>query len=286
MRPLGAAGWLGLALLALGQLLTLVHLRPLSDSWYGLCWTGVILVGDAWLRRRGAPSLVRDRPLELAAMALTSAALWWGLELANHSMQAWDYSASPDIPLWRQRLRSTWFFATLIPGVWITGAVTVELLRDASWVRRPSRSIPRWARGSLALLGLGLLALAPWQPRLALGLILLGLVLVCDPINAARGRPSLLAALETGDLRAPLGFAIGAMASGIVGEAWNYPASPKWTYDVPYIDFAHVFELPALGLLGYGLLSWAVFCVYHFVRPRGLASAATRPEDALALTGL
>ena len=36
-RILPAYGWAGAALLALGQTLTLVHLRPLSDYWYGFC---------------------------------------------------------------------------------------------------------------------------------------------------------------------------------------------------------------------------------------------------------
>jgi hypothetical protein len=71
-----------------------------------------------------------------------------------------------------------------------------------------------------------------------------------------------------------------------MGEAWNYPASPKWTYDVPYIGFAHVFEMPLLGYLGYPLLALAIFTLYHFVRGLipGMPARADR-DDAVGLMG-
>ena len=85
MRPLGAAGWLGLALLALGQLLTLVHLRPLSDSWYGLCWTGVILVGDApYYARFG---FARRHTVNLAMPGWVDERRFLGLELAAGALK-------------------------------------------------------------------------------------------------------------------------------------------------------------------------------------------------------
>lgn len=286
-RPLPWFGWVGLVLVGAGQLLTLWHWRPLSDHWYGLCWTGVTLLADAWLFRCSGRCLLRDRRGDVLLMLVVSAACWWGLEHANHAMQAWSYSPSPDVPAWQQRLRATLFFATLVPATWAAG------LAALAW--RPWRALtggPRLPAGPrarllLALAGAACLLSAPWLVHVALGLILLGLLLLLDPLNHWRGRPSLIAAMGEGDYRVPVVFAGATMATGVVGEMWNYPASPRWTYDVPYIGFAYVFEMPLLGFVGYGLLALTVFAVYHFVRGFVLAPGRDRTAgDALALAGL
>jgi hypothetical protein len=213
-------GWLGVLLMLLGQVLTLVHLRPLSDWWYGISFTGVILAGDAWVQHRSGRGLLRDRPRDLVLMAVLSASAWWAVEFANLFMQAWEYSESPDIPTWRQRVRSTWFFSTLIPATWVAGMVALAML--------PTR----------------------------------------------------------GKYRVPIAFAVGSMVLGVIGEMWNYPASPKWTYDVPVIGFWYVFEMPALGFFGYGLLALVILAVYRFVRPLVLGPAKPEGDDPLSLTGL
>ena len=57
---------------------------------------------------------------------------------------------------------------------------------------------------------------------------------------------------------------------------------------MPWIDFAYVFEMPALGFLGYGLLALTIFAVYQFVRGFVLEPAASLEGegDPLTLTGL
>lgn len=135
-------------------------------------------------------------------------------------------------------------------------------------------------------MGVTALVLAPFVPELALGLILLGVLLVLDPINFTHGRPSAWACLARRDCRVPVSFAAGSMAMGVVGEMWNYPASPKWTYDVPLIDFAYVFEMPVLGFFGYGLLALTILAVYQLVRGWVLGPATSQGDDPLSLTGL
>jgi hypothetical protein len=280
-------GWAGLALLALGQTLTLVHLRPLSDYWYGICWYGFLLAGDAWVLRRQGRSLLACARRDLFLMIGVSAAGWWGFELANTALfNNWGYSASPDVPLWAQRLRSTFFFSSLLPATWVAALVALAL----PWARRPV-AIPRWSpsRRALVLLGLAGVAaaiVARLVPALSLPLALVALVLALDPVNHARGRPSLLACAARGDARLPIGLVASSLVAGLVGEGWNYPASPRWTYDVPFIGFAHVFEMPLLGYLGYPMLALALFVLYHFVR--GLVPGMPPPatsDDALGLLG-
>lgn len=274
----------GALLLALGQTLTLVHLRPWSDYWYGVVWTGFILAADALLAARTGASLVLDRTRDLAAMVVASAALWWLFELANVLLlTSWHYSPSPDVPLWVQRLRSTYFFATLLPATWEASLLALLVARPAPLA---STSAPRaLVIGALVVGALtGSLILVFPSLSLPLGLIALGLLV--DAVNLGRGRPSLLAHLRVGSWGLPLSIALGNIAAGFVGEMWNYPADPRWSYHVPYADVLRVFAMPLPGYLGYAALALDLWALYHLVRPArasGRALAATHP---LALSGL
>lgn len=58
---------------------------------------------------------------------------------------------------------------------------------------------------------------------------------------------------------------LGCLICGFFWEMWNYYAYPKWIYQIPGVDFIHVFEMPLLGYLGYIPFSFEIFAFYHFV---------------------
>jgi hypothetical protein len=276
----------GVALLGLGHGFTRAPCPPWSEYWYGLCWTGFILCGDLALERLAGRSLLAHHPRDLAAMSAVSAAVWWGFEGANvASFQSWSYTPSPDVPRWVQRARSTWFFATLLPATWVALALALTL----PGVQRLRRSWgwPIGRRTLRALTGLGLACgLASLAARpLALPLTLCALVGVLDPMNHRRGLPSLVGALRAGDLRTPVALAVSSLATGLLGEFWNAHATPRWTYDVPWIGFWYVFEMPLLGFAGYPMLAAALWVVYHAVRP-WIVREPAGGGDPLGLTGL
>jgi len=286
-RPFPLYGWLGIALVAAGQALTLVHWRPLSDYWYSLCWYGVALAADAFLARRHR-SLLTARPREALLMLLVSASAWWALEWANAGgIGAWSYSPSDDVPRWLQRLRSTIAFASLLPVTFELAMVALALGPVARMRLRRGIVVGTTLRAISMAAGAAALVAAAIFPSLGLALILSGIVALLDPWNGRRGRPSLLGCLERGDLRLPAALVTSSLAWGLVGEAWNYPADPKWTYHVPYVDFAHVFEMPLLGYFGYPVFALAVFAVYHAARGLlGAAPASPKADDPLSLVGL
>lgn len=259
----------GLLLLTAGQTLTQVHLRPLSDSWYALVWSGFILVADGFVYSRTGASLITRRPRDFGVMLGSSAAVWWLYEIANRWLfSSWTYSSSPDVPLWAQAMRSTLAFSTLVPATWQAALVVLSLSarRDAP---RPSTGVTSRRLGwtvigfGVALLG-GALA---WR-SLALPLALVGLLLSVDASNALRRRPNLLRSVLERRLTVPLAFFFSSMVAGLVGEAWNYRADPRWTYDVRFPAGPRIFEMPLAGYLGYGFLALDVFAVYHAIRPR------------------
>jgi hypothetical protein len=280
-----------MVLLGMGQLLTLVHWRPLSDSWYLVCWLGFIAFFDAVVGWRTGASLLGDRPREAIAMFVSSAALWWCFELANAMhLASWAYSPSPDIPRWAQAARSTLAFATLIPATWTAGLVALTFLGVEKMDSRgdDERSTRRWAFLAITA-GAMSVVLALACRRFALPLALSGTLLIVDAVNHLRGRPSLLVMFARRQWRAPTALFAGNVAAGLLGEAWNYPADPRWTYEVGFSAGPKLFAMPVAGYLGYGVLAWALFALYHAVRPRTLShrdSSLVAPSHPLAVTGL
>lgn len=250
----------------MGQCATLVHVRPYSDVWYSLVWSGFILSADALLERRTGASLVSARRRDLVLMSVSSAAIWWLFELANAvHLASWSYTPSPDVPRWAQEIRSTVAFATLLPASWLAGALALSHLPIDPSPRRATPS--RWPVAALSI-GVALGAAAVHFQALSLPLGLAGALLVLDATNAWRGRTTLLGALGGGRWRMPAALFGGNVAAGVVGEMWNYPADPKWTYDAPYVGDVRLFEMPLPGYLGYGLLAWVLFAAYHALRAR------------------
>jgi hypothetical protein len=265
---------IGILLLALGQFLTLVHLQPVCEYWYGIVWTGFILTAESLIHKRTGVSLLFSRPTELAFMFLASAAAWWLFELANlWLLGSWTYSPSPDVPHWVQMLRSTYFFATLLPATWDASMLALLL-----WPRAPQATRQRHAWAVMAgATGLALLGLALLFRGLSLPLGLLGAGLLLDASNWLRSRPSLLANVAAGSWSLVLCIGLGNMGAGLAGEMWNYPAQPRWTYDAPYAGRWHVFAMPVFGYFGYAALALVLFAAYHAVRPR-FAPPVTMPD--------
>ena len=51
---------------------------------------------------------------------------------------------------------------------------------------------------------------------------------------------------------------------GFLWEFWNYYAIPKWTYDIPFVGFFKIFEMPILGYLGYLPFALELYAMYYF----------------------
>ena len=63
----------------------------------------------------------------------------------------------------------------------------------------------------------------------------------------------------------PILFLAG-LICGVLWEFWNYWASTKWEYDVPYLGHIKLFEMPVLGFLGFMPFAVESYAIYIFVR--------------------
>ncbi len=279
--PFPRWGWWGLLLIAV--------FWPVNWFWPGLrthlaffpLWLGYALTMDALAYRQKGTSLIARSARRFAFLFLLSAPVWWLFEAFNVRLQNWQYLGREYFDDLTYGLLATLAFSTVMPAVfatveWMAGHAWVQRLRHGPVVRLGPRA--PWLMALLGLLGVALLL--AW-PRFFFPLVWVAPYLLVEAFNLARGYPTALQGLARGDWRVPGVVALGTLFTGFFWELWNVFSYPKWVYDVPFVDFLHLFEMPLLGYLGYLPFGLELFAFYHAVM--GLLG---HPQDDYLLQGL
>ncbi len=261
-----------------------LQLQPLAEYSFFPLWLGYILIVDALVLRRERTSLLARNPKAFLGMFLASMPLWWAFEGLNHFTQNWQYLGASEYSAWRYFLVASWHFSVVIPAIF----ETAELIGSFGFLNRfllgPVLPSPRALPAGAMVLGIAILASIVLWPDYAFAGAWLCLLLLLDPINYLQGRPSILAWLQRGDWRVVVTLGTGALVCGWFWEMWNYWAFPKWEYTIPLVDFAHVFEMPLLGYVGYVPFGLEVYAGYHFLA--GLFERVPKVSLGVARTNL
>jgi len=257
--------WLGLLLVAVAWPLAWVGPPPFSEHTFFPLWLGYILTVDGITRWRAGDSLLARNPARFALLFGFSVPLWWLFEVANRFLGNWRYLMPHPIGPVEYGLRASLAFSTVMPALFVTAELWrtfPPLARPIRWLRiAPSR------RGLLliALGGAAMVAGALLVPRQLFPFVWLGFFFLLDPLNALRGDKSIAA--EVAERRwdtVVVLFAAG-LTCGVFWEMWNINSMPKWVYEVPYVGFAKVFEMPILGYGGYLPFALEVYAAYHLL---------------------
>jgi hypothetical protein len=240
-----------------------LHLGVLGEYAFFPQWLGYILTVDALVYMRRGTSLLSRAPREFIALFFLSAPIWWIFEGLNNSVLNWHYLTATQYSVAQIILLSSIDFSTVIPAIF----ETTELISTLAFIER----FRRWRpvnispRGAWVLMYVGAFAFAAvvLLPGIAFPLTWVWLVLLVDPLNWLRGRPSLIGRISQGDLRLVVALALAGVTCGLFWEMWNYFAMPKWYYTVPFVGFAKVFEMPILGYGGYIPFAWELHALYQ-----------------------
>lgn len=268
-RRLPVWGWGGLLALGAAHLLLALRVEPVATYFYEAVWWAYILAADGLLHARRGWSPLASLRWGYLALAGWSLAFWLLFEAYNFRLDNWHYVGVPS-GFWAVRLRAALAFSTVLPAVFTT-ALLIESVPAVASARRPRLGPVGRLAPWLVAAGAVAMALPLLVPRYAFPLVWIGLSLLLDPWNRARGAPSLLADLEAGRPARLLALLASGAICGLLWEAWNYRAGTKWVYTVPFAGALKLFEMPLLGFLGFPPFALEGFAAYQALVRSGWA---------------
>lgn len=258
-------GWLGVGLVLVFWAFNWT-LPGLRTQWaFTPLWVGYCLLMDGVVFQRKGTSLLYRNGVAYLGLFVVSIAGWWLFEVLNERLQNWTYIGQEFFtPIQFFGLASL-SFSTVIPAVF----ETAELVGSTMWLqslpRRWRIPLNRWTAMGVFILGWLMLGLMLAWPHNFFPFMWLSVYFILEPINVWLGNRNLASFVDTRDWRPLIALWLGALICGFFWEMWNYYSYPKWVYHVPFVDFAHIFEMPLLGYGGYLPFAMELFTLYHFI---------------------
>mgnify|MGYP001550999475 CR=1 FL=1 len=226
-------------------------------------WLGYCLAVDALTLKRTGSSLFSRNRSAYFWLFVASVPAWWFFELINKRTQNWIYLDDGSIGPIEHAVLASLAFSTVIPAVF----GTAELVGSWKWVRRlppgPRITPSKVTLVSFFVAGLVMLALTLAWPRFFFPFVWLAVFFLLEPVNHLLGNRTLLAYTSRGDWHPIVSLGIGVLICGFFWEFWNFWSFPKWIYNVPFVGFGHIFEMPVLGYGGYLPFALELFALYH-----------------------
>ncbi len=258
-------GFIGILLIIFVEINFFLKIQPFANWYFPIIWFGYILTIDALVYKLKGASLISNKFYQFLGMILISMLFWWIFEFINIPLQNWRYLGLEGIGIWKDLFGSI-SFATVLPALF----ETVELIRsihlfDKIKLHKKHKITKRFLH-SMILLGVVCFMAPLALPTFTFPLVWLSLFFILDPINYLHKQPSIIGHLKDRNLTIPLSLLLAGIILGFLWEFWNYWAIPKWTYNVPFIGFFKIFEMPILGYLGYFPFSFELYAMYWFVR--------------------
>ena len=190
------------------------------------------------------------------SLTLLSIPLWWWFELVNGRVDNWEYLTAFDYGVVPYALFASLAFSTVVPAIDAATRLTAARLHVDT--ESPAhRSHPLGL--SEIVTGVASVGLTYIAPDIFFPLVWVGPFLLLDGVVLLQGGKGILASLTVGEWKLGLAVGLGGLLCGVLWEFWNFWANPQWVYDIPYLDFLNVFEMPVLGYLGYIPFAWSVY---------------------------
>ncbi|MCH7593571.1 MAG: hypothetical protein IIB27_03575 [Chloroflexi bacterium] len=253
------------------------YLNPIA---FALLWTGAALL--MWTVAGAYPGIRRH-----IALAAVSVPLWWYFEAVNGRTANWEYVGIDQYSDLGYAVFASISFATVVPALASATAMIGRLTRFTAGTDSTDRPVTSraWPVLPVFMVGAGIASEAATLafPAIFYPLVWVAPFLVMDGVVAAAGGRSIIAELFAGIWRRAAIIAGAGLLCGGLWEFWNFWAFPKWTYDIPLLDFIPVFEMPLLGYGGYIPFAWSVA---QLVVLMDLAANRFRGRVNVPVTGL
>ncbi|MBN1218301.1 MAG: hypothetical protein JXM69_05195 [Anaerolineae bacterium] len=226
-------------------------------------WLGYCLTIDAWVFRRKGSSLLIRNPKAYLKLFLFSAPAWWLFEWLNWRTQNWVYQGSQFFTTIQYVALTSLSFSTVMPAVF----GTAEWVSTFAWLKRFGAGpvIPLKRSTLIGFFGAGwlMLALLLLWPIYFFPFLWVSVYFILEPLNVWLKHRSLAFYTAKGNWRPVVALWLGCLLCGFLWEMWNYYSYPKWIYQVPFVDFWRIFEMPLLGYGGYLPFALELCALYH-----------------------
>ncbi|MEN6318604.1 MAG: hypothetical protein ABFD82_07595, partial [Syntrophaceae bacterium] len=228
-------------------------------------WLGYCLAVDAAVFFRKGASLFSRNAGGYVGMYFISSLAWWVFEFINWRTANWIYLGEEYGGPIAFFLLSSFSFSTVIPAVFGTAELvtTFRPIRDM----KPGSPLmlTRLLLTGMFASGWVMLALLLIWPRYFFPFVWMSLFFILEPVNARLGYNTLTGFVAGGDWRPVVALSTGCLICGFFWEMWNFFSYPKWIYEIPFVGFLKIFEMPILGYGGYIPFSWELFAFYHLI---------------------
>ncbi|NND32499.1 MAG: hypothetical protein HKN76_07905 [Saprospiraceae bacterium] len=258
-------GYLGLLLVIVFWYLNW-HLEGLRSHWgFFPLWLGYILCVNGLTHRfKGSSMFIRDLR-GWGLLFILSAPVWWLFEWLNQVAGYWQYLGIESFSDWEYNIYCTINFSIVIPAIFSTTELVTVFYSKQPYVKKVKFGGSKITQVLLFLIGLTMLLSFFIWPEYSAALLWMSLFLILDPLNFWLGYPSILSQTAKGNWCLVAALWMGGLLCGLFWELWNYYSWPKWIYNVPGVNFWHVFEMPLIGYLGYLPFALELYAMYHFI---------------------
>jgi hypothetical protein len=257
-------GWLGLLLLAISEYGLINKIEPFPTWFYCFAWWSYILVADNLLLKLTGKSLLTEKRRELPQMLFLSVFIWLLFEAYNFRINNWSYRIPP-METWTRWVAYSASFATVLPGIFITSDIVSLLLKKSSEPASPQYG--RLISPSFSIALGAALSTAPFiWPRYFFFSVWLGPIFLLDPLLGKLGIQSFSLEAASATRKRFWSLMLGGLLCGLMWEFWNFWAGSKWIYTVPFFGEWKLFEMPALGFLGFPPFAVECWILYHLLK--------------------
>lgn len=256
-------GLIGLGTIILAEFFLFFKIEPFTSFFCPLVWLGYILLIDSVVYSVKKSSLMTRHPKKLIAMFSVSLFFWMIFEFYNMALPGWEYLNIGPIEVFAGLIS----FSAVLPAI----METMDLLRsihifDAFKTKKfeVNKTMLRLSIifGAVSLVSPFFIS-SPWMWIF----VWIGFFFLLDPINYLNHQKSIIFHIKNGRWALPLSLLFAGFICGFLWEFWNFWAVAKWKYvfELPLVELKF-FEMPIIGLLGFGPFAWELYDMYYFIK--------------------
>jgi len=241
-------------------------IEPFASWYFPIIWFGYIFVVDAVVYKLKGHSLIMSRKEQFLKALLLSALIWWLFELINYRLTNWSYAGVLPVSSFARKIYGTVAFSTVLPAITETFELVKTFKLFDKFKLLKHHNLTHKFLNSMVYIGVIMLILSVAYPKYFYPFVWFSFFFVLDPINYLHKQPSIIGYWKNGNIKIPLMLFVAGILCGLLWEFWNYYAVTKWFYEIPFLGFFKIFEMPILGYLGYGPFALELFAMYYFAR--------------------